>query len=508
MIDLSLLNAAIKSRFNNANFGSVAEKTTESTDAANLALLTQIAELTSKVDGMQSRADALTARTSVVEVTGDVPNLAADLVGDVSSAASDLAKIAGAAVSNGELNVTVVQGTGEAIASALSEITGKSLSTVAKSIPNVVPEASRSALNNIENIVAQGPAVATGLSNQISITSNALKDALSGTDALGSMLTEIILNSSSGFDEIFDALITPGAELPKPRNEIFDDLAAGKVDETVAILAPISSFEPDKIRSELQRIQITPNDIRRDDVQAETVGTKSTSEYVVGSNESNWKDENTPVTPNANTTPSANEPTPQPENGYVFTYVGSKEELVAEFRSTTREITEFVAHWMATYTNQDVGAEECHRWHQEKGWSGCGYHYIIRRDGRLQRGRPIGKRGAHAYANGHNTYSIGVSFAGGYNCPIGTPNPQRYQSADSLNEAQMRTFEMFVGAFYEAFPGGQAWGHNDTDPNNKLDPGFDVPQYAKNKFAKTNISSAGTTAPLTMAQLSTGNSTA
>jgi N-acetylmuramoyl-L-alanine amidase len=184
-----------------------------------------------------------------------------------------------------------------------------------------------------------------------------------------------------------------------------------------------------------------------------------------------------------------------------FTFVNSREELDAEFASCTRDITEVVVHWTGTYNNQDIGAEDVHQWHKEKGWSGIGYHFIIRRDGRLQRGRPLNKTGAHAGANGHNKYSIGVSFAAGYNCPSGTKNANKFISADSITAEQMKTFDMFMGSFYDEFPGGQAFGHVDTDDKGKQDPGFDVQEYVLSKFGKKNVIADGQQPPLSPTQL-------
>jgi N-acetylmuramoyl-L-alanine amidase len=186
---------------------------------------------------------------------------------------------------------------------------------------------------------------------------------------------------------------------------------------------------------------------------------------------------------------------------YGFTYVSSMEELEAELRSVTRDITEVVVHWSATFLDQDIGAEEIHEWHTQRGFSGCGYHYVIRKDGRIQRGRPISKRGSHAKDNSHNLFSVGICFVGGYNCLSGTPNRDRYVGSESINEEQMKTFDKFMKCFYDVFPGSQAWGHVDTDDKGKQDPGFDVPQYVFNKFGKVNVSATGKTRPLSPRQL-------
>lgn len=187
---------------------------------------------------------------------------------------------------------------------------------------------------------------------------------------------------------------------------------------------------------------------------------------------------------------------------YQFTTVAGTEELEADFVSATRDITEVVVHWTGTYIDQDIGAEDVHYWHQQRGWSGCGYHYVIRRDGTIERGRPINYTGAHAKANGHNNQSIGVSFVGGYTVPSTGNGSNSPTGSSSFTAAQNVAFNRFMSTFYKAFPGGQAFGHMDTDPSQKIDPGFSVANYVFTNFGKKNVSSA-TSQPLTVAELQT-----
>lgn len=56
---------------------------------------------------------------------------------------------------------------------------------------------------------------------------------------------------------------------------------------------------------------------------------------------------------------------------------------------------------------------DIHQWHLANGWAGCGYHFLVRKDGSIYRGRPENKLGAHT-AN-HNTGSLGICFEGSYN---------------------------------------------------------------------------------------------
>lgn len=59
-----------------------------------------------------------------------------------------------------------------------------------------------------------------------------------------------------------------------------------------------------------------------------------------------------------------------------------------------------------------ASVEDINRWHMERGWTGIGYHYYIRKDGKVYRGRPEWALGAHA--QGANDYSIGICCEGSY----------------------------------------------------------------------------------------------
>lgn len=76
-----------------------------------------------------------------------------------------------------------------------------------------------------------------------------------------------------------------------------------------------------------------------------------------------------------------------------------------------REITHIVMHCTATPSTSDIGAAEVHRWHLQRGWSGIGYHFVIRRNGNVEPGRAVERKGAHV--GGFNANSIGISLAGG-----------------------------------------------------------------------------------------------
>lgn len=61
---------------------------------------------------------------------------------------------------------------------------------------------------------------------------------------------------------------------------------------------------------------------------------------------------------------------------------------------------------------KNCSAEDIHRWHLNNGWSGAGYHFLVRKDGTIYRLRPEDKVGAHAYGSNYN--SLGICFEGDY----------------------------------------------------------------------------------------------
>ena len=57
-------------------------------------------------------------------------------------------------------------------------------------------------------------------------------------------------------------------------------------------------------------------------------------------------------------------------------------------------------------------ADDIHSWHLANGWAGIGYHFFVRKDGSIYRGRPEEVVGSHA--KGSNSDSIGICFEGSY----------------------------------------------------------------------------------------------
>lgn len=79
-------------------------------------------------------------------------------------------------------------------------------------------------------------------------------------------------------------------------------------------------------------------------------------------------------------------------------------------------------------TDEDVSAETVHRWHLDNGWSGIGYHFLIRKDGTVEQGRPLNMMGAHCY--GENSHTVGINIVGDFTWA--QPEETQLESAASL----------------------------------------------------------------------------
>lgn len=87
-----------------------------------------------------------------------------------------------------------------------------------------------------------------------------------------------------------------------------------------------------------------------------------------------------------------------------------------------------VIHHTGNPTDDNLSAEEINASHQAQGWTCIGYHYVIRKDGTIEEGRPHWTVGAHAY--GDNDHTIGIHVCG--NFEIGEPTQAQIESLAML----------------------------------------------------------------------------
>lgn len=91
--------------------------------------------------------------------------------------------------------------------------------------------------------------------------------------------------------------------------------------------------------------------------------------------------------------------------------------------------------------------ESVHNYHKGLGWSGIGYHYYVRKDGSIYRGRPEEMVGGHT--SGYNYCSIGVCAEGNF-------------QTDVMSDAQREAIRALVLDIRTRYPDTQTIRHKDV----------------------------------------------
>lgn len=126
-------------------------------------------------------------------------------------------------------------------------------------------------------------------------------------------------------------------------------------------------------------------------------------------------------------------------------------------RLTDRNRTEYIIlhHRAGNGTAQSI-----HDSHLGNGWCGIGYHFYIRKNGEIYRGRPIEKIGAHT--EGKNSVSVGVCFEG------------NYETADrEMPKPQLESGKELLSYLKKIYPNAEVMRHKDF--GNTACPGKNFP---------------------------------
>ena len=115
-----------------------------------------------------------------------------------------------------------------------------------------------------------------------------------------------------------------------------------------------------------------------------------------------------------------------------------------------------IIHCSAVKPDQTSSAAQIDTWHRKDNhWKfGIGYHYVIRRDGSIESGRPEWMVGAHCL--NHNAHSLGVCYEGGLDI--------RGQPDDTRTPAQKKALRWLLRQLHWTYPRAVILGHHDLDP--------------------------------------------
>ena len=115
-----------------------------------------------------------------------------------------------------------------------------------------------------------------------------------------------------------------------------------------------------------------------------------------------------------------------------------------------------IIYCSAVKPDQTSSAAQIDTWHRrDNHWKfGIGYHYVIRRDGSIESGRPEWMVGAHCL--NHNAHSLGVCYEGGLDI--------RGQPDDTRTPAQKKALRWLLRQLHRTYPRAVIVGHHDLDP--------------------------------------------
>lgn len=123
-----------------------------------------------------------------------------------------------------------------------------------------------------------------------------------------------------------------------------------------------------------------------------------------------------------------------------------------EKEKNSRMVDLIVIHCSATKETSRLTPLALDRMHRQRGFNGCGYHYYIERDGKINSMRPSEKVGAHA--RGYNAHSLGICYEGGLD--------KNGRAADTRTERQKVSLRALVKVLRQLYPTiNRVVGHRD-----------------------------------------------
>jgi len=131
-----------------------------------------------------------------------------------------------------------------------------------------------------------------------------------------------------------------------------------------------------------------------------------------------------------------------------------------------KETKYIVIHCADTPADMDIGVETIRKWHvEERGWDDVGYHYIIKRDGKIEPGRDVKVQAAHARAV--NSKSVGICLVG---------------RGDNFTEDQFFALHNLINTLNSMYDDLEIIGHSDVEPKKPHCPGFNVKEWVQEEF--------------------------
>ena len=140
--------------------------------------------------------------------------------------------------------------------------------------------------------------------------------------------------------------------------------------------------------------------------------------------------------------------------------------MASKVQFKPRTVTDAIfVHCSATKPSQDIGVDTIRMWHKQQGWLDVGYHFVIKRDGTVEEGRPVDVVGSHV--KDWNSRSVGVCLVGGIDA--------KGKFEANFTPAQMSALRNKLAELKALYPKADIKAHHDVAP--KACPSFDLQRW-------------------------------
>ena len=152
-----------------------------------------------------------------------------------------------------------------------------------------------------------------------------------------------------------------------------------------------------------------------------------------------------------------------------------------------------VQHYSATPIESDFSAADIDAMHRQRGFREIGYHYFIRKNGKVETGRDLsqpGKFEVGAHCKGSNSNSIGICVEGGVTLAA------KNVGVDNRTPAQIKAQVALIRELLVRFPNAKVEGHRDMPGAATQCPGYDAAAWWASVAATVAVQKPAQSDPL------------
>ena len=438
MTNLTSLNTKLKSFKLAAGFDTLVKDTNTVASSVQALNSTSLGGLLNEtLSGVQSLNTTTNSAAGIATLTGNIPGITDQIIKDVSQSKTALDAITGTSNDNGFLNMVITSPTPEGVKASIGSIATLTTNQTENILGNITPKKYADQVKDIsiKDFSTFSNDFSSSLGTFISSFNNLTQSQT------GNPLQDILLQTNDTPISMIENFGVPRDQAP----EILVLLQSKEFEKASIIVSSVTGKSITETEAFLATVPTTLNQ----QLSTESAYKSNTGVFDVSSKNNTWQGSKT-------------------TNEY-FDIIATQEQLLVEFIKCPREITEIVFYGHEMTPDQVLSAKDIHASYNADGNDGIPFHYVIQPGGNLQRGRPLAAEGT--YSTTHNKYSVGIVIP-------------HYQNSDA-NIHQGATVRQIFEAFYQVWPGGQAFDAKEDLNESNVSVGISVTNYVES-FKKIN----------------------